>query len=146
MSLDALRKLRGQTVEALMMELGQIAQSLSRSEERYRRIEAEMQADTERYRQHMQQGLTIESLLEWQARMDSHQAALRQVHIEIEQVTLSWKRTNNLLVEASQECKVLDRVLERREATIRAGLARQEQQATDEAASRRHLLRWERGS
>lgn len=129
-----------------MMELGRIAQSLSRSEERYRRIESEMQVDAEQYREYMRQGLTIEGLLEWQARMDSQQAALRQVHIEIEQATLSWKRTNNLLVEANQECKVLDRVLERREATKRADLARQEQQATDEAASRHHLLRWERGS
>lgn len=141
MSLDSLRKLRGQTVEALMMELSQIAQSLSRSEERYRRIEAEMQVDTDRYGQRMQQGLTIEVLLEWQGRMDSQQAALRKVHIEIEQATLSWKRTNDLLVEASQECKVLDRILERREAMKRAEIARQEQQATDEAASRRCLLR-----
>lgn len=141
MSLDSLRKLRGQTVEALMMELSQIAQSLSRSEERYRRIEAEMQVDTDRYGQRMQQGLTIEVLLEWQGRMDSQQAALRKVHIEIEQATLSWKHTNDLLVEASQECKVLDRILERREAMKRAEIARQEQQATDEAASRRCLLR-----
>lgn len=141
MSLDSLRKLRGQAVDALMMELSQIAQSLSRSEERYRRIEAEMQVDTDRYGQRMQQGLTIEVLLEWQGRMDSQQAALRKVHIEIEHATLSWKRTNDLLVEASQECKVLDRILERREAMKRAEIARQEQQATDEAASRRCLLR-----
>lgn len=141
MSLDSLRKLRGQTVETLMMELSRIAQSLTRSEERYRRIEAEMQMDAEQYRQHMQRGLTIEALLEWQARMDSQQAALRQVRIEIEEATFSWERTNNLLVEASQECKVLDRILERREATKRADSARQEQQTTDEAASRRYLLR-----
>lgn len=141
MSLDSLRKLRSQTVETLMMELGRIAQSLSRSEERYRRIEAEMQTDAEQYSQHTRQGLTIEVLLEWQVRMDSQQAALRQARIEIEQGTLSWKRTNTLLVEASQERKVLDRVLERREAAKRAEVARQEQQATDEAASRRYLLR-----
>ncbi|MBX3303948.1 MAG: flagellar FliJ family protein [Nitrospira sp.] len=141
MSLDSLRKLRSQTVETLIMELGRIAQSLSRSEERYRRIEAEMQTDAERYSQHTRQGLTIEVLLEWQVRMDSQQAALSQARIEIEQGTLSWERTNNLLVEASQECKVLDRVLERREAAQRAEAARQEQQATDEAASRRYLSR-----
>lgn len=100
-----------------------------------------MQTDAEQYSQHTRQGLTIEVLLEWQVRMDSQQAALRQARIEIEQGTLSWKRTNNLLVEASQERKVLDRVLERREAAKRAEVARQEQQATDEAASRRYLLR-----
>ena len=124
-----------------MMELGRIAQALSLGEERHRRIEAEMRVDTERYRQHMRQGLTIEGLLEWQVRMDSQQAALRQVRLEIEEATLSWTRTNTLLVEASRERKVLDRVLERREATKRAEVARQEQQATDEAASRRYLLR-----
>ncbi|MBX3318651.1 MAG: flagellar FliJ family protein [Nitrospira sp.] len=137
MSLHSLRKLREQRVEALMMELGQIAQSLSRNEERYRQVEAEMQTDTERYRKDMQQGLTIERLLEWEARLGSQEAILRQVHRDIEQGALLWNRTNSLLVEASQECKVLDRVLERREAIHRAEVARQEQQATDEAASRR---------
>jgi flagellar export protein FliJ len=124
-----------------MMELGRIAQALSLGEERYRRIEAEMGVDAERYGQHMRQGLTIEGLLEWQVRMDSQQAALRRIRIEIEEATLSWTRTNTLLVEASRERKVLDRILERREATKRAEVARQEQQATDEAASRRYLLR-----
>lgn len=141
MSLDSLRKLKGRTVEALMMELGRIAQALSRSEEQHRRIEAEMRVDTERYRQHMRQGLAIEGLLEWQGRMDSHQAALRRIRIEIEEATLAWTRTNTLLVEANRECKVLDRILERRAATKRADVVRQEQRTTDEAASRRCLLR-----
>ncbi|MBK9305776.1 MAG: flagellar FliJ family protein [Nitrospira sp.] len=137
MSLDSLRKLREQRVEALMMELAKIAQSLSRNETRSREVEAEMQVDTERYRQHMQQGLTIEGLLEWQARLGSHEATLRQVHRDIEHAALLWNRTNSLLVEASQECKVLDRVLERREAIHRADVVRREQQTMDEAASRR---------
>jgi len=141
MSLDSLRKLRGQAVEALMMELGHIAQSLSRSEERYRKIETEMVEDANTYSQQTQQGLTIEAMLEWQVRIHSQQASLRQAHLEIEQATLSWQRTNNLLVEANQECKLLDRILERREATRCADLARQEQRETDEAASRRYLLR-----
>jgi flagellar export protein FliJ len=141
MSLDSLRKLRGQAVEALMMELGHIAQSLSRSEEQYRKIETEMLEDADKYSQQAQRGMTIEAMLEWQVRMHSQQAALRQVHLEIEQATLSWQRTNKLLVEANQECKLLDRILEQREATKCADLARQEQRATDEAASRRYLLR-----
>jgi flagellar export protein FliJ len=124
-----------------MMELGRIAQSLSRSEERHRRIEAEMQADTDRYRQHTRQGLTVEALLEWQARLDGQQAALRQVRIDMEQTALSWERTNHLLVESSQECKVFDRIIERRKAAARADRVRQEQRTTDEAASRRHLSR-----
>jgi len=145
MSLDSLRKLRGQAVEALMMELGQIAQSLSRSEEGYRRMENEMLEDADTYSQQAQQGMTIEAMLEWQVRMHSQQEALRQAHLVIEQTTLSWQRTNNLLVEANQECKLLDRILEQREAAQCADVARQEQRATDEAASRRYLLRLERG-
>ena len=145
MSLDSLRKLRGQAVEALMMELGQIAQSLSRSEERYRRMENEMLEDAEAYSQQAKQGMTIEAMLEWQVRMHSQQETLRQAHLVIEQTTLSWQRTNNLLVEANQECKLLDRILEQREAAQCADVARQEQRATDEAASRRYLLRLERG-
>jgi flagellar export protein FliJ len=141
MSLDSLRKLRGQAVEALMMELGHIAQSLSRSEERYRKIETEMLEDADQYSRQTQRGMTIEAMLEWQGRMHSQQAALHQADLEIEQGTLSWQRTNKLLVEANQECKLLDRILEQREATKFADLARQEQQATDEAASRRYLVR-----
>jgi len=141
MSLDSLRKLRGQAVEALMMELGHIAQSLSRSEERYRKIETEMVEDANTYSQQTQQGLTIEVMLEWQVRMYSQQTALRQAYLVIEQETLSWQRINKLLVEANQECKLLDRILEQREATQCAEVARQEQRATDEAASRRYLLR-----
>ena len=141
MSLDSLRKLRGQAVEALMMELGHIAQSLSRSEERYRKIETEMVEDANTYSQQTQQGLTLEAMLEWQVRMYSQQTALRQAHLVIEQETLSWQRINKLLVEANQECKLLDRILEQREATQCAEVARQEQRATDEAASRRYLLR-----
>ena len=141
MSLDSLRKLRGQTVEALMVELGHIVQCLSRSEERYRKIETEMLEDADKYSQQVEQGMTIEAMLEWQVRIHSQQASLRQAHLEIEQATLSWQRTNNLLVEANQECKLLDRILERREATRCADLARQEQRVTDEAASRRSLLR-----
>ena len=128
-----------------MMELGQIAQSLSRSEERYRRMENEMLEDAETYSQQAKQGMTIEAMLEWQVRMHSKQETLRQAHLVIEQTTLSWQRTNNLLVEANQECKLLDRILEQREAAQCADVARQEQRATDEAASRRYLLRLERG-
>jgi flagellar biosynthesis chaperone FliJ len=123
-----------------MMELGRIVQSLSRSEEQYRKIESEMLDDADKYSRQTQQGLTIETMLEWQVRMHSQQAGLRQAHLEIEQATLSWQRTNKLLVEANQECKLLDRILEQREATKCADLARQEQRATDEAASRRDLF------
>lgn len=124
-----------------MMELGRIAQTLSLGEERSREIEAEMRVDAERYRQHTRQGLTIEALLEWQARMAAQEAILRRIRIEIEQAALSWTRTTTLLVEANRECKVLDRVLERREAIKRAEVARQEQRMTDEAASRRYFSR-----
>jgi hypothetical protein len=124
-----------------MVELGHIVQSLSRSEERYRKIETEMVEDADKYSQQAEQGMTIEAMLEWQVRMHSQQAALNQTYREIEQATLSWRRTNNLLVEANQECKLLDRILEQREATKCADLARQEQRATVEAACRRYLLR-----
>lgn len=141
MSLEVLRRLRGEAVEALVMELSRITQSLWGCEERYRRIEAQLQAETDRCSQFTQAGLTIEALLEWQVRLDAYQADLHQVRIDMEQATASWTGTRNLLVEANQECKLLDRVLEARDATKRADLARQEQRIMDEAASRRYLSR-----
>ena len=137
MSLHSLRKVRAQAVESLMMELAQIAQAMARSEARYQVLEVEMQADVESYARESMQGLTIEALLEWQGRMDAQRAALQQVRHEIDQATVSWQRTNARLVEASQECKLLDRVAEKRQEAVRAASRRQEQSETDEAASRR---------
>jgi flagellar export protein FliJ len=137
MSLDSLRKVRAQAVESLMMELAQISQALARSEERYQTIEAEIRADAESYARQTMQGLTIEALLEWQGRMDAQCATLQQVRHEIDHATASWQRTKVLLVEASQECKLLDRVAEKRQEAVHAAGRRQEQRATDEAARRR---------
>lgn len=137
MSLHSLRKVRAQAVESLMMELAQIAQAMARSEARYQVIEVEMQADVESYTREAMRGLTIEALLEWQGRMDAQGAALQQVRHEIAQATTLWQRTNAQLVEANQECKLLDRVVEKRQEAVRAASRRQEQSETDEAASRR---------
>lgn len=141
MSLDALRRLRAEAVEVLVMELSRMTQTLARCEERHRTLEAKLLAERDQYTHDTQAGLTIEALLEWQGRLESHQAALRQVRFEIEHAAASWTDTNNLLVQASQEAKLLDRVLEQREATTRAEQARQEQRVMDEAASRRHWTR-----
>ncbi len=138
MSLDSLQKLRAQTVEALMMELAQITQTLACSEERYRDVEAQVQTDSAAYDRQTKQGLTIEALWEWQSRMNSQQAALRQVRLEIDQATFAWQQTKARLVEASQECKLLELVAEKRQEAKRADRGRLEQRDTDDAASRRY--------
>jgi flagellar FliJ protein len=146
MSLESLRKLRAQTVETLMMELAQITRTLTQSEERYHDIESQIQKDVVIYDRESAQGLTIEAWLEWQGRMDSQQAALRQVRREIDQAVEAWQHTKTLLVEASQESKLLDRVADKRREAQRAEAGRQEQRTTDEAASRRYSARKESSS
>jgi flagellar FliJ protein len=146
MSLESLRKLRAQTVETLMMELAQITRTLTQSEERYRDIETQIQKDVVIYDRQSAQGLTIEAWLEWQGRMDSQQAALRQVRREIDQAIEAWQHTKTLLVEASQESKLLDRVADKRREVQRAEAGRQEQRTTDEVASRRYSVRKESSS
>ena len=146
MSLAALRKLRARTEESLMMELAQITQALARSEGRCRDMEAQIQKDTAIYDRQSMQGLTIEEWLEWQGRMDSQQAALRQVRREIAQTVEAWQHTRALLVEAGQERKLLDLVADKRHEAQRVEAGRQEQQATDEAASRRYSARKESNS
>ncbi|OQW35816.1 MAG: hypothetical protein A4E19_16340 [Nitrospira sp. SG-bin1] len=146
MSLDSLRKLRTQTVETLMMELAQIAQALARSEERHRDIEAQIEKDSLAYDRQSASGLMIEAWLEWQGRMDSQQAALRQARREIEQAVAAWEHTKALLAEANQERKLLDLVADQRRETQRAGTARQEQRTMDATASRRWSIGKERGS
>jgi flagellar FliJ protein len=146
MSLESLRKLRAQTVETLMMELAQITRTLTQSEERYRDIETQIQKDVVIYDRQSAQGLTIEAWLEWQGRMDSQQAALRQVRREIDQAIEAWQHSKTLLVEASQESKLLDRVADKRREAQRAEAGRQEQRTTDEAASRWYSGRKESSS
>jgi flagellar protein FliJ len=143
MSLESLQKLRAQTVETLMMELAQITRTLAQHEERYQDLEAQIQQDVAAYDRQSAQGLTIEAWLEWQGRMDSQQAGLRRVRREIDQAVEAWQHTNALLVEASQERKLVDLVAEKRGEVQRADAARQEQRTTDEAASRRYSTRRE---
>jgi flagellar export protein FliJ len=146
MSLESLQKLRAQTVETLMMELAQITRTLAQSEERCHDLEAQIQQDVVIYDRQSAQGLTIEAWWEWQGRMESQQAALRRVRREIDQAVETWQYTKALLVEASQESKLLDLVADKRRETQRADEARQEQRTTDEAASRRYSTGRERNS
>jgi flagellar protein FliJ len=143
MSFESLRKFRAQTVEALMMELAQITHTLAQSEEEYQDLEVKMQQDVVTYDQQSAQGLTIEAWLEWQGHMDSQEAALRRVRREIDQAVETWQQTKALLVEASQERKLLDLVADKRRDAQRADAARQEQRMMDEVASRRHSTRRE---
>lgn len=146
MSLESLRKLRAQTVEALMMDLAQITRTLAQREERYRNLEAKIQQEVVTHDRQSVQGLTIEAWLEWQGRMDSQQTVLRRVRREVEQAVEAWQQTKALLVEASLERKLLDIVADKRRAAQCADAARQEQRTMDEAASRRHSTRRERYS
>lgn len=140
MSLESLQKLRAQEVERLMMELAKVARTLARNEERCRDIEIQIQKDVVIYDRQSAQGLTIEAWLEWQGRIDSQQAALRRVRGEIDQAVEAWQHTQALLVEASQERRLLDRVTDKRREMQRAEAGRQEQRTTDEAASRRYSV------
>jgi flagellar protein FliJ len=143
MSFESLRKLRVQTVEALMMELARITHTLAEREEQYQDLAVKMQRDVVTYDQQSAQGLTIEAWLEWQGSIDSQEAALRRVRREIDQAVEAWQHTKALLVEASQERKLLDLVVDKRRDAQRADAARQEQRTMDEVASRRHSTRRE---
>jgi len=137
MSLESLRKLRARAVETLMMELAQITRILAQSEERYHDLQAQIEEDAVIYERQSAQGLTIEARLEWQGRMDSQEAALRQVRREIDQAAEAWRHTKRRLIEASQERKLLDLVADKRREAQHADTARREQRTMDEAASRR---------
>lgn len=140
MSLESLRKLRARAVESLMLELAQVTRTLTRSEELCRDIEAQIQKDVVNYDQQSAQGLTIEAWLEWQGRMDSQQAALWLVRREIDLAVEQWQRTKALLVEATQERRLLELLADKRRDAQCAEAERQEQRRTDEAASRRYSV------
>lgn len=138
MSLDALRKLHAQTVEALMLELARITQQLVQSEQQVEALNARILSDAAVYRQQTEEGLAIEHVLEWHARMDAQQTALKHARQAVGAWTDAWNQTQARLVEASQERKVLDRYAERREHLQRTDAGRREQLALDEAGQRQH--------
>ena len=139
MSLEALQKLHAQSVEALMMELAQITQVLTGSEERCRVLEAHIHSDALAYQEQARQGMKVEALVEWQLRINSQQSALDQVRHEVDQVAMAWQQTKARLVEANQEYKLLDHIVDQRRSAQRAEAAHREQLVTDEAAVRSHL-------
>jgi len=136
MRLDSLRKLRVQTQEALTMELAQVTQELVGMEQRSNALEAQIQSDTSAYQLHTERGLVIEALWEWQGRLDVQRAALTQARNAVGRLTEMWTSAHARLVEATQERKILDRLLERQREAHDAELHRREQQAMDEAAGR----------
>lgn len=141
MSLDALRKLRAQTQEALMMELARVTQELMSLEQRCEALDARLQADVAAWRRQAAQGMTAQALLEWEWRLASQQTSLKQARGAIDRLTGLWAETQARLVEATQACKVLDRLDERRRAEGDVVTLRREQRATDEAAGRRLFLK-----
>ncbi|MBH0179282.1 MAG: flagellar export protein FliJ [Nitrospira sp.] len=136
MKLDSLRKLRVQAQEALTMELAKATQELVRMEQRCNALDETIQSDTAAYRLHTEQGLLIEALWEWQGRLDVQRAALIQARSAVGHLTEVWTGAHARLVEATQERKILDRLLERQREAHDAELQRREQQAMDEAAGR----------
>lgn len=121
------------------MELARLAQELSTMEARCRMLDARIQSDADTYRLQAEQGLPIESVLEWQARIEGQGAALAQGRRALDALTQAWVGAQRRLVEATQERKVLDRLAEKRRQERRSIVRRREQDALDETAHRRHL-------
>ena len=144
MSLESLRKLRAETEEAITMELAQITQELVHIEQRCHTLDAHIQSEVAMYRLQTEQGIAIESMLEWHARMDAQQAALKDAHQAVRTLTEVWNRTQARLVEASQERKIVERIVDRQQQAHLSEVRRREQLATDEAAHRQRFSAGER--
>ena len=119
-----------------MMELAQVTQELVHQEQRCHALDAHIRSETAMYRAQSEQGITIESMLEWHARMDAQQAALKEVHQAIRTITEVWNGTQARLVAASQERKIVERLVDRQQQAHLSEVRRREQHATDEAAHR----------
>ena len=139
MSLDSLRRVKERAEEAVMMELAQITRDLTDMERRCDALTAQLESDAAVFLVHAEQGMAIETMLEWQGRMDNERAAVQQGRRRIAELTDRWKQAQARLVVATQERKVLDRLAERQQAAHGADMQRREQRATDEAATRLRL-------
>lgn len=122
-----------------MMELARITQELAGMECQCDVLTARMKSDATAFRIQAEQGMAIETVLEWQGRMDEEGAAVQQIRRVIADLANRWEQAQARLVVATQERKVLDRLAERQEAAHRVDIQRREQQATDESATRLRL-------
>lgn len=119
-----------------MMELAQITQELLRMEHQCEGLESQMRSDALDYQAETERGLPVEVMLEWQGRLDSRRSALQHARHVIANLAQAWAAAQARLIEANQDCKVLDRLAERQRAGRDIERARREQRVTDEAASR----------
>ena len=138
MSLESIRKLRMRVEEAVTMELAQITQDLVRMERRCDMLDVAIQAESETHRMQAEQGMAIEQVLEWQGRLEARHAELKEARCAVTTLTDAWNQTQIRLVEASQERKIIDRLVTRRRQEGERELRHREQHATDEVAGRRH--------
>jgi flagellar export protein FliJ len=136
MSLESLRTLRRQAEEAVTMELAQITQQLAQLERRYQALDAEIHTEAAASRAQAERGMVIEEFLECHRRIEAGQALMNDTQQAIDNLTKAWVQTQNRLVEASQERKIVERLMDRRQQEQEKENLRREQQATDDAASR----------
>ncbi len=139
MSFDSLRRLKERAEEAVMMELARITQDLAGMERQCDALTVRMESDAGAFRAQAEQGMAIETVLEWQGRMDEQRAAVQRSRRVIAELTNQWAQAQARLVVATQERKVLDRLAERQRASHCADIQRREQQTTDESATRLRL-------
>lgn len=140
MSLDALRKVRAQEREALMMEFAAVSRELVSLEQRCGMLEERLQADTSLAQRQAGQGMTAHTWLEWDAHLASQWQLVKQVREAVQRLTDVWSKTQARLIEAMQAGKVLDRLEERRQAEHEAFLRKREQRIADDIVSRQLFL------
>lgn len=146
MSLETLRKLRAQTEQSIAMELAQLTQDLIATERQCADLAALIQSDAASYCREAERGTTIEAVLEWHSRMDARRQALQRAQAKAGSIAEAMTRAQARLIEAAQERRIVDRLLERRRSSRKADARRREQSRTDEAAHRRHASSGSLGS
>lgn len=146
MSLETLRKLCAQTEQSIAMELAQLTQELIATERQCTDLGALIQSDAASYCREAERGATIETVLEWHNRLDAHRHALQRGQAKAAALGEAIARAQARLIEAAQERRIVDRLIERRRSVHRADVGRREQARTDEAAHRRHTSSGSLGS
>jgi flagellar export protein FliJ len=136
MKLDVLRRYRAQVEEVVRMDLLRLRQEFHDAEARSRGLDEQVKLTTESYLAKAGGGVALDEFLVRQSRVTAEMsdlAAARQVEGRIRE---AWSQKQDELLEAMQDRRTLDRLVQRVRQQQRQMQHKVDQMEMDEAARR----------
>ncbi len=140
MKLNVLRRYRAQLEEVARMDFFRLRQELQDVETRVVLLEERMNRTADAYLAKAAGGVALDEFLVWQSMVVAETSKLAEAKQAESQLREAWNHKQAALRVAMQDCRTLDRLVERRRQQQRLVQDRVEQMELDEAARRTSVL------